>query len=159
MRCEFCDRPALVDCPRCGHMRYEPETRHLVGGLGTVRLTRTEAALLTFLMHREGTIYSPRALMIEVWPYGDDVGWETVPRAHMSNLRYKLRFTQGTDTMIRTIFGKGYRYQRPERHLCASCVPLEPPAEWDLLPLERAPACARSTDAHRSPVRPAVATG
>jgi DNA-binding response OmpR family regulator len=47
---------------------------------------------------------------VDVWQYSDSTGASTLVRAHVSNLRKKIRDVVGDDSSIQTIRGKGYRY-------------------------------------------------
>jgi DNA-binding response OmpR family regulator len=73
-------------------------------------LTNIEATLLAYLMEHEGEILHPRELLVDVWQYHDSAGASTLVRAHVSNLRRKLRDVIGTADQIQTIRGKGYRF-------------------------------------------------
>lgn len=86
------------------------QTNTLRGPSGEAHLTNIEATLLAYLMEHEGEILHPRHLLVEVWQYHDSAGASTLVRAHVSNLRGKLRDVQGSATSIQTVRGKGYRY-------------------------------------------------
>lgn len=73
-------------------------------------LTNIEANLLAYLIAHEGEVLHPRELLVEVWQYHDPAGASTLVRAHMSNLRRKLRLVSGSTDQIQTIRGKGYRF-------------------------------------------------
>lgn len=73
-------------------------------------LTNIEANLLAYLIAHEGEILHPRDLLVDVWQYRDSAGASTLVRAHMSNLRRKLRNVAGTAEQIQTVRGKGYRF-------------------------------------------------
>ncbi|MBN9494129.1 response regulator transcription factor [bacterium] len=73
-------------------------------------LTNIEANLLAYLIAHEGEILHPHNLLVDVWQYRDSAGASTLVRAHMSNLRRKLRSVSGTARQIQTIRGKGYRF-------------------------------------------------
>ena len=75
-----------------------------------VHLTNIEATLLAYLMEHEGETLHPRDLLVDVWQYHDAAGASTLVRAHVSNLRRKLREVLGTSDAIQTIRGKGYRF-------------------------------------------------
>jgi len=77
---------------------------------GEAHLTNIEANLLAYLMEHEGEILHPRDLLVDVWQYHDSAGASTLVRAHVSNLRRKLRDVHGTADQIQTIRGKGYRF-------------------------------------------------
>lgn len=82
-------------------LRYENKEAHL---------TNIEATLLAYLMEHQGEILHPRDLLVDVWQYHDAAGASTLVRAHVSNLRRKLREVLGTAEQIQTIRGKGYRF-------------------------------------------------
>lgn len=73
-------------------------------------LTNIEATLLAYLIEHQGEILHPRDLLVDVWQYHDAAGASTLVRAHVSNLRRKLRDVMGASDQIQTIRGKGYRF-------------------------------------------------
>lgn len=75
-----------------------------------VHLTNIEATLLAYLMEHEGQTLHPRDLLVDVWQYRDATGANTLVRAHVSNLRRKLREVLGSSDAIQTVRGKGYRF-------------------------------------------------
>lgn len=98
---------------RDGHgigMDLDLATNTLRSGETEVHLTAIEATLLAYLMEHHGEILHPRHLLVDVWQYHDAAGASTLVRAHVSNLRRKLREVTGTATQIQTIRGKGYRF-------------------------------------------------
>jgi len=82
----------------------------LRSGTKQAHLTNIEATLLAYLMEHEGEILNPRDLLVDVWQYHDAAGASTLVRAHISNLRRKLKDVLGTSDQIETIRGKGYRF-------------------------------------------------
>jgi DNA-binding response OmpR family regulator len=85
-------------------------TNTLRSVLGAEHLTNIEATLLAYLMAHRGEIMAPHALLVDVWQYSDPAGASTLVRAHISNIRKKLRTVVGNDKNIQTIRSKGYRY-------------------------------------------------
>jgi DNA-binding response OmpR family regulator len=85
-------------------------TNTLKNGPLDVHLTRIEATLLAYLMEHEGETMNPSDLLLRVWQYQNPEGANTLVRAHVSNLRKKLRAATGDDRVIQTVRGKGYRY-------------------------------------------------
>ena len=77
---------------------------------GETHLTNIEATLLAYLMEHPNEILHPKHLLVDVWQYHDATGASTLVRAHVSNLRRKLREVHGTAEQIQTIRGKGYRF-------------------------------------------------
>ncbi|MFN0095535.1 MAG: winged-helix domain-containing protein [Dehalococcoidia bacterium] len=86
-------------------------TNTLRSAHGEAHLTNIEAALLAYFMEHEGETLHPRSLLVDVWQYRDSAGASTLVRAHVSNLRRKLRSVQdGAANQIQTIRGRGYRF-------------------------------------------------
>lgn len=77
---------------------------------GEAHLTNIEATLLAYLMEHRGETLHPRDLLVDVWQYHHSAGASTLVRAHVSNLRRKLREVHGTSQQIQTIRGRGYRF-------------------------------------------------
>jgi DNA-binding response OmpR family regulator len=104
----------LLGHPRAdGHeagVNLDMNTNTLRGPGTEAHLTNMEATLLAYLMQHEGEILHPRELLVDVWQYHDPAGASTLVRAHVSNLRRKLREVTGTANYIQTVRGKGYRY-------------------------------------------------
>lgn len=84
-------------------------TNTVRGPQGAVHLTNLEANLLAYLMQHQGQVLHPRELLVDVWQFHDATGASTLVRAHVSNLRRKLR-AAGTPDCIQTVRGKGYRF-------------------------------------------------
>jgi len=91
-------------------LEVDPDSNVLRCGENAVHLTNIETNLLSYLMAHEGQILPPHRLLMDVWEYHDSAGASTLVRAHMSNLRRKLRTVVDTDEQIQTIRGKGYRF-------------------------------------------------
>lgn len=82
----------------------------LRSGSREAHLTQIEANLLAYLMEHQGEVLHPRDLLVDVWQYHDSAGASTLVRAHISNLRRKLRDVHGSSDQLQTIRGKGYRF-------------------------------------------------
>lgn len=96
-----------------GHIpgiKLDLSTNTLHGLDSETHLTNMEATLLAYLMQHPGEILNPRELLMDVWQYRDPAGASTLVRAHMSNLRRKLRDVAGPANYIQTVRGKGYRF-------------------------------------------------
>jgi DNA-binding response OmpR family regulator len=72
-----------------------------------VQLTATEHRLLRYLMSNAGKPQSPVHLLEEVWEYPPQTGDPDLVRAHVRNLRAKLRKVTGK-RFIETVHGVGY---------------------------------------------------
>lgn len=95
---------------RAAGIALDMETNTLESRLGQVHLTNIEATLLAYLMQHRGETMHPRSLLMDVWQYRDSTGASTLVRAHVSNLRKKLKDVHGGAELIQTIRGKGYRF-------------------------------------------------
>jgi DNA-binding response OmpR family regulator len=97
---------------RIGGVTMDNATRqlHFVEG-APISLTPVEHKLLRCLMERPGEYVSKPELLEHVWGYPPDGGSELV-RAHVSNLRRKLRFA-GQDGLLRTMPYHGYAFVPP----------------------------------------------
>jgi DNA-binding response OmpR family regulator len=91
-------------------LEIDQDTNVLRCGENRVHLTNIETSLLCYLIEHEGQTLPPNLLLKDVWKYHDSAGASTLVRAHMSNLRRKLRSVVETDEQIQTIRGKGYRF-------------------------------------------------
>jgi DNA-binding response OmpR family regulator len=100
-------REALAHaCP----LELESDTNTLRAADRTAHLTNVEAALLGHLMAHQGKVLRPGELLVDVWHYRDAAGASTLVRAHVSNLRRKIRAVSGDAHVIETVRGQGYRY-------------------------------------------------
>ena len=84
-------------------------SRVLWGGRSVLALAGA-ATLLAYLIAHQGEILHPHNLLKDVWQYHDSAGASTLVRAHVSNLRRKVRQVHGSADQIQTIRGKGYRF-------------------------------------------------
>lgn len=98
------DRDAVIG------LNLDLATNTLASDTTEVHLTNIEASLLAYLIAHRGEILNPQDLLVDVWQYRDSAGASTLVRAHMSNLRRKLRDVCGSADLIQTIRGRGYRY-------------------------------------------------
>lgn len=91
-------------------LELDVKTKTLRSVVGEAHLTRIESELLSHLMDHPGEVLHPSDLLMDVWDYRDAAGANTLVRAHVSNLRKKLRNAAGTDRLIETVRGRGYRF-------------------------------------------------
>ncbi len=75
----------------------------------SVHLTPMEYKLVTYLADKKGQTASPRELLEKVWEFYPGTGSSEVVRAHMRNLRLKLRSVAPETSLIETIPRRGYR--------------------------------------------------
>ncbi|HXG42300.1 MAG TPA: response regulator transcription factor [Dehalococcoidia bacterium] len=83
-------------------------SRELRGSSGSVMLTATEAALLEYLARRRGQVVPVDELLAKVWGFPQGEGPAGTVRAHIRNLRTKLRMASGGEVRIRTVHRHGY---------------------------------------------------
>ena len=91
-----------------GPWNVDPGTRRARRGEEQVELTPLEASLAALLARERGRIVSRRRLLREVWGASDPDRLETrTVDMHVAKLRKKLG--AGTDGLIQTVRGEGYR--------------------------------------------------
>lgn len=76
-------------------------------------LTKTEFGLLRHLMLSRGGVCTKDQLLASVWGYHSSA-YEGTLGTHMSRLRAKLKPTDGSEELIQTVWGVGYRLLGPE---------------------------------------------
>ncbi len=85
------------------------QQRVFAGGQ-TIGLTPTELRLLSALMERAGEYVSPQTLLQQVWGFPPETGGAEIVRAHISNVRRKLRTLGEDPRLIRSIPYRGYAF-------------------------------------------------
>jgi len=101
-------RPALTVDPvlTCGDLVFDPTSRVVTRGGGTVTLTAIETGLIELLMRRSPAVVSRRTMAVQVWDdEADAVGSNTID-VHVGRLRGKLG---DATARIETVRGTGYR--------------------------------------------------
>jgi DNA-binding response OmpR family regulator len=73
-----------------------------------IQLTSTEHRLLRYLMEHTNQALSPGHLLEAVWGYPQNTGDPDLVRAHIRNLRSKLKTLDKKAKFIKTIHGVGY---------------------------------------------------
>ncbi len=92
-----------------GRVRLDRTTRQLAFAGGVAfDLTPTELRLLCALMEQPGRYVSAQALLEQVWEIPAGTGGAEIVRAHVSNLRRKLRSHGEDPQLLRTIPYQGY---------------------------------------------------
>ena len=76
-------------------------------------LTPKEAALLRFLMEREGKVVSRNTLLDDVWGIDCEVTTRTVDQ-HVVRLRQKIEDDPSRPVFLCTVHGAGYRFVREQ---------------------------------------------
>lgn len=103
---------------RAGSIVLDSATRrlHFASG-GAVSLTPTECRLVSCLMQRPGAFILPDELLEKVWGYPPGTGGREVLRAHVSNVRRKLRLQNQDPRLLRSIPLQGYSFVTAEEAL------------------------------------------
>ena len=114
-------RRVLVSEPPSAPKRYDDDLlsidydrRQVLIRGNTTDFTPTEFKLLWFLTQRMGRTWTPREIIDEVWDsahYSPDV-----VKWHISSLRSKIEEDPSNPRYIVTVWGVGYRYERPAVH-------------------------------------------
>ena len=94
--------------PKALHMDEEKFKATLNGN--DLLLTPVEFALLRTLSAQEGRVFSRDQLMNEMYPDYRVVSDRAVD-THIKNLRKKISDTSGSEDMIKSVYGLGYRYE------------------------------------------------
>ena len=81
----------------------------IVGGGGTIALTRTEARLLRYLHRHRGRAVGRDELLQQVWGYRPGVRTTTV-ESTIQRLRAKIERDPSVPDHLRTVRGEGYRF-------------------------------------------------
>jgi len=103
------DRPREAALLHAGSIALDGSTRQLLfASGGALTLTPTEYRLLRYLMERPGEFVSPDELLEKAWGYPKDTGGAEVVRAHISNVRRKLRSAGQDPQLLRNIPYQGY---------------------------------------------------
>ncbi len=92
----------------CGGLRVDTAARRAYWRDAPVELTKKEYAILEYLMAHQDKVVSLEELIEHVWDSESDPFSNTY-RFHISSLRKKLSAASGTDGLIVTLRGQGYR--------------------------------------------------
>jgi two-component system response regulator ResD len=92
-----------------GRISVDPKARRATRDGTELALTVRELDLLTFLMAHPGRAFNREQLMSEVWgwTYGD----QSTVTVHVRRLREKVEDDPTNPTLIRTVWGIGYRLE------------------------------------------------
>ena len=92
-------------------LSYEPESREVVRGEETVRLTVREGALFELLLRRRGRVVSRSEIQARIWEDSFDLSTNIID-VYINALRKKI---DGGDRekLIQTVRGVGYRVREP----------------------------------------------
>ncbi|MFF8293477.1 response regulator transcription factor [Streptomyces sp. NPDC016309] len=94
---------------RAGDLSVDPVTRRASRAGVELALTLREFDLLTYFMERPGAAHSREDLMRRVW--GWDFGDLSTVTVHVRRLRAKIEDDPARPSLIRTVWGVGYRFE------------------------------------------------
>jgi len=93
-----------------GPFYLKPDEHRFRCEKGDVELTPTEFRLVHYLMIHQGEVVSANELLERVWGFHPGTGSPDIIRAHVSNIRRKLRTAGLLETCIETLPRRGYRF-------------------------------------------------
>ena len=94
-----------------GDFSYDPDSREVVHGGETVRLTAREGALFELLLRRRGKVVSRSEIQARIWEDTFDLSTNIID-VYINALRKKLD-SGGREKLIQTVRGVGYRIRPP----------------------------------------------
>lgn len=94
-------------------LRIDPVGREVEFNRTQIALTAKEFDLLYLLASNPGRVFSRNYLLDSLW--GDTyTGFERTVDTHIQRLRRKLSVAEGVDERIVTLWGVGYKYEKPD---------------------------------------------
>jgi DNA-binding response OmpR family regulator len=90
---------------------FDTESQQVSGNGAVVKLTATESKILELLVSNSGQVLSADRIMDELWDAESDT-YASVVKTHIRYLRSKLAAVFGGVTIIETVRGLGYTFQR-----------------------------------------------
>lgn len=125
---------------RCGSLELDIEQREVRVAGEVIGLTSLEYELLYVLLRTPGRAFS-RTQLLELIPgFQHHSPFDRAVDIHISNLRRKLSQAMGTDALIETVRGIGYRLSMPTTETVAEPPsPAPVPTQLALAAFERAP--------------------
>lgn len=103
----------LLPCIKHKELFIDPLRRQVKMRGKEIHLTSKEYELLFLLANNPGTAFSKGELYSRVWKTESDMGITTVTD-HISSLRQKLGLHSKDKNYIQTVFGVGYRFNKPD---------------------------------------------
>jgi DNA-binding response OmpR family regulator len=101
--------PALL---ALGRLQLDPAARTVALDGQPISLTVREFDLLQFLMRNPGQVFTREQLLDQVWgfTFASDMSTVTV---HIRRLREKIEQDPANPQLLQTVWGVGYRMERP----------------------------------------------
>jgi DNA-binding response OmpR family regulator len=92
----------------CGDLQLDPSTCKVTYEENELSLTPKEYMILELLLRNPTVVFSRSALLEKLWEIGRLPAQETV-KTHITSLRRKLKEAGGSEDLIETVYGLGYR--------------------------------------------------
>ena len=92
-------------------IELDTAARSVTGNGEPLELTGTQYRILELLMTHPGRIYTKQQIFEYAWE-NDYVADDSTIMVHISNLRNKLQAISGDRTVIKTVKGLGYRFEK-----------------------------------------------
>ena len=106
------EAPGRDELLRVGDVELNQSTHTVTVQGSPVNLTPIEFDLLAVLMRSPGRVF-PRTELVDLLLDSGFTGLDTTLNVHIRNLRSKIEPEPGKPQHIETIFGVGYRFQKP----------------------------------------------
>ena len=104
LRADFAQHEPVL---RCGALAFDTVSRALSCGDAPVALTRTETAIVEYLLHRKGAVVSTSELFEHVWDSEADP-FSSAVKIHIHAIKKKLRAAGAPRDYIENLRGQGY---------------------------------------------------
>ena len=104
LRADFTQRAPVL---QCGALAFDTAARTLTCGGVPVPLTRTEMAVLEYLLNRQGTVVSAEELFEHIWDSEADP-FSNAVKLHIHAIKKKLRAAGAAREYITNLRGQGY---------------------------------------------------
>ena len=102
--------PEVLDL---GRVQILPRSWRVLKDGQEVKMPNREFALLKFLAEHPNTVFSKEKLFEAIWGY-DYVGDSATVTVHIGRVRDKVEDDPSHPTLIETVWGAGYRLNRPQ---------------------------------------------
>ncbi|HEY9637654.1 MAG TPA: response regulator transcription factor [Coleofasciculaceae cyanobacterium] len=92
----------------CGDLRLDPSACQVTYGEQALSLTPKEYMILELFLRNPTLVFSRATLLEKLWEVGKLPAEETI-KTHITSLRRKLKEAGGSEELIETVYGLGYR--------------------------------------------------
>ncbi len=94
-------------------MRIYPASYRVYKGERAIELTGREFELLLFLARNPDLVFSKERLFDHIWGM-EALGDTSTVTVHIKKLREKIEDDPSNPQLIKTVWGVGYRFQKPD---------------------------------------------